>query len=112
MNDHFDKFRLSDSLMLLYKLFWDDFCAWYLEIIKPAQGASMDPVTYKLTMEYFDKLLRLLHPFMPFITEELWHNISVRNDGQSIMLQEQPIVKEYSHNLIKDVELAKSAIVI
>ena len=70
INAHFDKFRLSDSCMTIYKLFWDDFCAWYLESIKPAYGAPIDRKSYDATIEIFDKLLKLLHPYMPIITEE------------------------------------------
>ncbi|MFA5850204.1 MAG: valine--tRNA ligase [Bacteroidales bacterium] len=111
MNDHFEKFRLSDALMLLYKLFWDDFCAWYLEIIKPVQGGAMDKDTHGATLVYFEKLLKLLHPFMPFITEELWQNLSYRKDGESIMILEQPKTEKYSTDLIAKVEQAKATIV-
>ncbi|OFY45109.1 MAG: valine--tRNA ligase [Bacteroidetes bacterium GWF2_40_14] len=111
MNDHFEKFRLSDSLMLLYKLFWDDFCAWYLEIIKPVQGGAMDKGTHEATLVYFDKLLKLLHPFMPFITEELWQNLSNTKDGESIMILKQPKAEKYSTDLILNVEQAKATIV-
>lgn len=111
MSDHFDKFRLSDALMLLYKLFWDDFCAYYLEIIKPIQGGSMDGKTYQKTVNYFDELLKMLHPFMPFITEELWQNICGRNDGESIMVSEQPKANKYSTELLNRFEQAKSLIV-
>jgi len=111
MNDHFDKFRLSDALMLVYKLFWDDFCAWYLEIIKPVQRGSMDTKTYNATIEFLDKLLKLLHPFMPFITEELWHNISERTDGESIMVLGQPNAKRYSTELLRRFEQVKMLIV-
>ncbi len=111
INDHFDKFRLSDALMLVYKLFWDDFCSWYLEIIKPVMGGSMDKETYDGTIGFFDKLLKLLHPYMPFITEELWHNLEERRDGESLMLQQQPKPEKYSTELITKVEQAKGAIV-
>lgn len=81
VDDHFSKFRISDALMTLYKLFWDDFCAWYLEIVKPAFGSPVDGATYDATIGFFDSLLKLLHPVMPFITEELWHNIAERPEG-------------------------------
>ena len=74
IEDLLSKYRLSEALMAIYKLFWDDFCAWYLEMVKPAYGAGIDPVTYKATKGFFDSLLRILHPFMPFITEELWQS--------------------------------------
>lgn len=111
MNDHFNKFRLSDALMLLYKLFWDDFCAWYLEIIKPAQGCSIEGKTYEATVGFFDKLLKLLHPFMPFITEELWQKLCERKEGESIMVLQQPKSEKYSAELINSVEQAKISIV-
>lgn len=111
MNDHFNKFRLSDALMLLYKLFWDDFCAWYLEIIKPAQGCSIEVKTYEATVGFFDKLLKLLHPFMPFITEELWQKLCERKEGESIMVLQQPKSEKYSAELINSVEQAKISIV-
>lgn len=111
MNDHFNKFRLSDALMLLYKLFWDDFCAWYLEIIKPVQGCSIEVKTYEATVVFFDKLLKLLHPFMPFITEELWQKLCERKEGESIMVLQQPKSEKYSAELINSVEQAKISIV-
>ena len=111
INDHFEKFRISDALMLIYKLFWDDFCAWYLEIIKPESGAPMDPVTYMATMGFFDKLLKILHPFMPFITEELWHNLEDRGEKESIMIAMQPAANEYSQDYIKSFEQVKEVIV-
>ena len=111
IDDHFEKFRISDALMHLYKLFWDDFCSWYLEIIKPSQGAPIDRVTYEATLIFFDKLLKLLHPFMPFITEELWHNISERKDNESIMILDQPRSEKYDEEFINSFEQVKSAIV-
>ena len=85
MNDLFSKYRLSEALMLVYKLFWDEFSSWYLEMIKPAYGQPIDKKTYKTTLHFFDVLLRQLHPFMPFITEELWQHIYDRKPGESIM---------------------------
>jgi valyl-tRNA synthetase len=111
INDHFEKFRISDALMLIYKLFWDDFCAWYLEIIKPDSGTPMDPYTYRATMEFFDKLLKILHPFMPFITEELWHNLEERGETESIMVAMQPVANAYSTEYIKSFEQVKEVIV-
>ena len=72
VEDHYRKFRISDALMAIYKLFWDDYCAWYLEAIKPAFGSPVDRATYDATLGYFEALLKLIHPVMPFITEELW----------------------------------------
>ncbi len=85
VKDHFSKFRLSDAMMVLYRLFWEEFSAWYLEAVKPAFGQPMDRATMQATLEFFDMLLRLLHPFMPFITEELWQHLDERKDGESIM---------------------------
>jgi len=111
INDHFEKFRISDALMLIYKLFWDDFCAWYLELIKPAQGGNIDIVTYNATIEIFDKLLRILHPFMPFITEELWQNVVERKEGDSIMLSRQPESSSFSQEFLGRFEQVKESIV-
>ena len=85
VKDLFGKFRLSEALMAVYKLFWDEFSSWYLEMVKPAYQKPIDRTTYEATLTYFDALLRLLHPFMPFITEELWQHISERKEGESIM---------------------------
>ena len=85
VEDLFKKYRLSEALMAIYKLFWDEFSSWYLEMIKPAYGQPIDRCTYEWTLGYFDRLLRLLHPFMPFITEELWQNLQERKEGESIM---------------------------
>ncbi|MFA6895530.1 MAG: class I tRNA ligase family protein, partial [Bacteroidales bacterium] len=111
VNDHFDKFRISDALMSIYKFFWDDFCAWYLEIIKPSFGESIDEVTYKETISFFDGLLKMIHPFMPFITEELWHNIEERKDGETIMLQKMVKSEPYSAELIYSFNQAEAAVV-
>ncbi len=98
-DDLFAKFRLSDALMLIYKRFWDDFCAWYLEIIKPSANEDgvkcLDAGTYDATLLFFDKLLRLLHPFMPFITEELWQNLQERKEGESLMISLLPNAGAY-----------------
>ena len=88
VDDLFGKYRLSEALMAVYKLFWDEFSSWYLEMIKPAYGQPIDKVTYEKTLGFFDNLLKMLHPFMPFITEELWQHIYDRRPGESIMVQE------------------------
>ena len=111
INDHFDKFRLSDGLMHVYKLFWDDFCAFYLEIVKPSYGESIDKVTMEATVGFFDKLLRILHPFMPFITEELWQNLQERAGGQSIMVTNQPEASVFEKSILDKFDLAREAIV-
>lgn len=90
MADLLSKFRISEALMAAYKLFWDEFSSWYLELVKPAYGSPVDGHTYRATLDYFDRLLRLLHPFMPFITEELWQHLAERAEGQSIMYAPLP----------------------
>ncbi len=90
MADLLSKFRISEALMAAYKLFWDEFSSWYLELVKPAYGSPVDAKTYAATLDYFDRLLRLLHPFMPFITEELWQHLAERADGESIMYAPLP----------------------
>lgn len=86
VTDLFKKYRLSEALMAVYKLFWDEFSSWYLEMVKPAYGQPIDNKTYEQTLSFFDTLLKLLHPFMPFITEELWQHIYDRQPGESIMV--------------------------
>ena len=90
VDDLLSKFRISEALMAVYKLFWDEFSAWYLEIIKPAFGQPIDGVTFRSTLTFFDVLLKLLHPFMPFITEELWQHLYERKPGESIMIAQIP----------------------
>ena len=110
VEDLFGKFRLSEALMAVYKLFWDEFSSWYLEMVKPAYGSPIDKATYDATLKYFDTLLRVLHPFMPFITEELWQHIAERNDGESIMTALLPKAKAYDEKVISDMETAKGVI--
>ena len=93
-NENIDKYRLSDALMGIYKLTWDDFCSWYLEMVKAPQGQGIDRVTYDATIRFFENLMLLLHPFMPFITEEIWHAIAEREDD--IIVAQQPQVKGLS----------------
>lgn len=89
--DLFKKYRLSEALMEVYRLFWDEFSSWYLELVKPAYGQPIDSVTYQTTLSFFNDLLHLLHPFMPFITEELWQHLAPRTEGESIMVSQQQI---------------------
>ena len=111
VDDLMGKYRLSEALMAVYRLFWDEFSSWFLEIVKPAYGCAIDKQTYDATLHYFDALLRLLHPFMPFITEELWQAIEERKAGESIMTQSVKIFADkYDEQLIADVETAKSII--
>ena len=108
--DHFAKFRISDALMTIYKLFWDDFCAWYLEAVKPAYGCGMDVQTYNATVGFFDSLLRMIHPIMPFITEELWQALEPRKEGETIMLQRYPQAKAYDAAFIESFRMACEAV--
>ena len=106
----FSKYRLSEAIMALYRLFWDEFSSWYLEMVKPAYGAPMDALTYKATLGFFDRLLVQLHPFMPFITEELWQHITVRKDGESIMYAPLTRGKECDKAMLEDFELVKQLV--
>ena len=110
MEDLFSKYRLSEALMAVYKLFWDEFSAWYLEMIKPQYGSPIDKTTYHLTLSYFDSLLKLLHPFMPFITEELWQNIEPRKTGDTIMLQQLDVYPAADNDLLDAVENLKQVV--
>ena len=110
VDDLFGKFRLSEALMAVYKLFWDEFSSWYLEMVKPAYGQPIDRATYEATLGFFDTLLRLLHPFMPFITEELWQHIAERKDGESIMTAQLPKAREIDEATIAAVNTAKEII--
>ncbi|MDE5651360.1 MAG: class I tRNA ligase family protein, partial [Duncaniella sp.] len=92
VNDSFDKFRISEALMTTYRLFWDEFSSWYLEMVKPEYQKPVDRATFDATIDFFDSLLRLLHPFMPFITEELWQHIGDRREGESVMYASMPDV--------------------
>ena len=110
IEDLLSKYRLSEALMAIYKLFWDDFCAWYLEMAKPAYGAGIDAATYKATKGFFDSLLRILHPFMPFITEELWQNLEERKEGETIMFQNVPAGEEFNAELLEQFENAQQIV--
>ena len=96
----FDKYRISDALMVIYRLFWDEFASWYLEIIKPGYRQPIDRTTYEATLTFFDQLLHVLHPFMPFITEEIWHYLRERKEGESIMVSSMPEPGAVSGELI------------
>ena len=111
VKDLFSKFRLNEALMAIYRLFWEEFSAWYLEAVKPAYQQPIDRATMDATLRFFDSLLRLLHPFMPFITEELWQHIDERKDGESIMyapINQTPA--EADTDLLKAMDEAKSII--
>lgn len=94
LNDNFEKFRISDCLMTVYKLTWDEFCSWYLEMVKPEYGKALSEKTYKQVVAHFENILRVLHPFMPFITEEIWHLLAERGDSNCIMVNYWPEEKQ------------------
>ncbi|MGP1539168.1 valine--tRNA ligase [Bacteroides pyogenes] len=108
--DLFGKYRLSEALMAVYKLFWDEFSAWYLEIIKPAYGKGIDSATLHRTLRFFDNLLHLLHPFMPFITEELWQQLADRKEGESLMVDSMRFDGKVDAALLADFESVKGII--
>ena len=108
--DLFSKYRLSEALMAIYKLYCDEFSSWYLEMIKPAYGQPIDRTTYEKTLFFFDQMLRLLHPFMPFITEELWQNIAERKEGESIMVAPLAAFAAPDEQLLADVETLKQVV--
>ena len=110
IDDLFKKYRLSEALMAVYKLFWDEFSAWYLEMVKPEYMKAIDAVTYEATVSYFDSLLRLLHPFMPFITEELWQALADRKEGESIMVAQMPPIKDVNKELLDKFEKTKEIV--
>ncbi len=110
VDENFNHFRISDALMIIYKLFWDEFSSWYLEIIKPEYQKPIDIKTYEATINFFDKLLKLLHPFMPFITEEIWHLLEERKDGESIMISQMPEANHFDSKILSDFEIIKEAI--
>ncbi|MDE6096392.1 MAG: class I tRNA ligase family protein, partial [Muribaculaceae bacterium] len=110
VEDLMGKFRISEALMAIYKLFWDEFSSWYLEVIKPAYGSPVDGKTYDSTLGFFDTLLRLLHPFMPFITEELWQHLTERDYGESIMTAQLPKAEGYDEEAISRFDHLKEVI--
>ena len=112
MQKQFKDYRISEALMTVYKLFWDEFSSWYLEMVKPAYGQPIDKQSYEATLKFFDALLKMLHPFMPFITEELWQHIYDRKDGESIMREklEIPAPTAEEKKLAADIENVKQII--
>lgn len=110
IEDHFEKYRLSDALMAIYKLVWDDFCSWFLEMIKPAYQAPIDKITYNKAIELFENNLKLLHPFMPFLTEELWQHIEERTPEQALIIAEWPELKAFDESCISDFDIAAEVI--
>ncbi len=110
INDQFSKFRISDALHLIYKLIWDDFCSWYLEAIKPNYGEGISQEVYVKTIAYFEELMKLLHPFMPFLTEELWQVISERNIEEALVIAQQRKEQKYNAQILEAFETAKELI--
>ena len=112
MQKQFKDYRISEALMTVYKLFWDEFSSWYLEMVKPAYGEPIDQKSYDATLRFFDALLKMLHPFMPFITEELWQHIYDRKDGESIMREKLdiPAPTAEEQKLVADIEAVKQII--
>ncbi len=110
LDDQYNKFRISDALMVTYKLIWDDFCAWYLEIVKPAYQQKTDPITLEQSKEIFEKVLKVLHPFMPFISEELWHQLKDRTDKDCAIVAEWPTETAVDADLLVKFEVAQKII--
>lgn len=110
IDEQLEKYRISDALMSAYKLVWDEFCSWYLEMVKPPYGEAIDPQTLEHTINFFDKLMRVLHPFMPFITEEIWQILQDRK-GESIMTTAMPEITEPDGGLLKKFEFAREVII-
>ncbi len=110
LDKQFADYKISEALMTMYRLFWDDFASWYLEAVKPEYGKPMDKTTFEATKNFFDQILRLLHPFIPFITEELWQNLEQRKEGESIVVAQYPELKEYDKDLIEKFEYAQKVI--
>ncbi|WP_343665165.1 valine--tRNA ligase [Chryseobacterium mucoviscidosis] len=110
INDQFEKFRISDALHLIYKLIWDDFCSWYLEAIKPNYGEGISKEVYNKTVALFEELIKLLHPFMPFLTEELWQTISQRNVEDALIIAQQKKAESFNEDIIKNFEIAAEII--
>ena len=110
ISEQFDKFRISDALHLIYKLIWDDFCAWYLEAIKPNYGEAISTEVYQKTIAFFEELMKLLHPFMPFLTEELWQNIVERSKEEALVIAQQKKADDFNEETIKNFDFAKELI--
>jgi len=110
IDSHFSKYRISEALMVTYKLIWDDFCSWYLEIAKPPYQQPVDKNTYDATVLFFEELMKILHPFMPFITEEIWHLLRERAEGDDIIIAQIPVFKGFDDKIIASFERAEQVI--
>ncbi len=102
LKDHYQKYRISDALMTTYKLIWTDFCSWYLEMVKPAYQQPIDGVTYHTTLKFFEELMKILHPFMPFITEEIWHSIQERKEKDCIIVAQYPAPASFDAQILEE----------
>ena len=111
VEDHYSKFRINDALMAIYKLFWDDYCSWFLELVKPEYGKAVDGRTYEAAVLFFEKLIKLIHPVMPFITEELWQAMEPRREGETIMFERTPVAGPYDAAFLSRFEQAREAII-
>lgn len=111
VEDHFSKFRISDALMAAYKLVWDEFCSWYLEMVKPEFEQPIDRKTYDQTIGFFEDLMKMLHPFMPFITEEIWHRLAERGEGDDIIIARYPSTGKYDEALLKRFDYEREVII-
>ena len=110
LDEKFKTYRLSEALIELYRLLWNDFFSWYLEIIKPAYGEPIDKATYEKTIGFYEKMMTVLHPFMPFVTEEIWHQLKERNDGDDCVISKYPASQTFDNELISKFEKAKDVI--
>ena len=110
IEDHFSKYRLSDALMAIYKLIFDDFCGWLLEIVKPAYGEPIDAITYNKLIALFEDNLKIMHPFMPFITEEIWQTMKSRTPEEALIIAKWPAQKEANDGLISQFDFASEVI--
>ena len=110
VNDHFEKYRISDALMTLYKLIWDDFCSWLLEVTKPDYGFAIDQKSMNQIKNQFQKILKLIHPFMPFLSEEIWHIIEPRNKSESLVVSSWPVFENYNNKILKNYETVKQIV--
>jgi valyl-tRNA synthetase len=110
IDEHYAKYRISDALMATYKLIWDDFCSWYLEMIKPAYQQPVDAATYEQTIKIFENLMKVLHPFMPFLTEEVWHLLADRAENDCIIIAPWPERKRIHHKILDQFDFAKEVV--
>ena len=111
VEDHYSKFRINDALMAIYKLFWDDYCSWFLELVKPEYGKAVDKTSRDAAVRFFEQLIKLIHPVMPFITEELWQAMEPRREGETIMYQPSPKAGAYDADFLSRFEQARETII-